>query len=69
MVEQSGELLEKTIEEIQWEAEEEIARAERLARELDKRTGHNSMHDDSKASKDEHEDGAPTSRHHLKFNS
>jgi hypothetical protein len=34
MVEQGGELSEKAIEEIQWEAEEEIARAEHLAREL-----------------------------------
>jgi hypothetical protein len=37
MVEQGGELPEKTTEEPQQEAEEEIARAERLARELDKR--------------------------------
>jgi hypothetical protein len=33
----------KTVEEIQWEAKEEIARAERLARELDKRKGHNGL--------------------------
>jgi hypothetical protein len=39
MVEQGGELSEKTAEEIQRDAEEEIARIERLARELDKRKG------------------------------
>jgi hypothetical protein len=43
MVEQGGELPEKTTKELQREAEEEIARAERLARELDKRKGHNSL--------------------------
>jgi hypothetical protein len=68
-VEQSGELPKHTIEEIQWEAMEEIGRAERLTRELDKRKGHNSMHDDSEALKDEHPDGAPTRRHHPMFNS
>jgi hypothetical protein len=31
MAEQGGELPEKTAKEMQWEAEEEIARAERLA--------------------------------------
>jgi hypothetical protein len=43
MVEQVGELSKKTAKEIQWEAEEEIARAEHLARELDKRKGHNGL--------------------------
>jgi hypothetical protein len=37
MVEQGGQLLAKTAKEIQWEAEEEIARAECLARVLIKR--------------------------------
>jgi hypothetical protein len=39
MVEQGGELSEKTTKEIQREAEEEIGRAECLARELSKRKG------------------------------
>jgi hypothetical protein len=69
MVEQGGELPEKTIEEIQREAAEEIARAKCLARELDKKKGHNDMHDDSEASKDEHPKRAPTRRHHPIFNS
>jgi hypothetical protein len=69
MVEQGGELPEKATEEIQWEAKEEIARAERLAMELDRRKGHNGMQDDSEASEDEHLDGAPTRRHHPMFNS
>jgi hypothetical protein len=43
MVEQGGELLEKTAKEIQQEPKEEIAQAECLARELDKRKGHNDM--------------------------
>jgi hypothetical protein len=49
MVEQCGELLEKTAEEIQREAEEGIARIERFARELDKRKWHNGLQDDSGA--------------------
>jgi hypothetical protein len=68
MVEQGGELPEKTIEEIQQEVEEEIARVVRWTKELDKRKGHNDMQDDSKASEDEHPDGAPTRRHHPKCN-
>jgi hypothetical protein len=44
---------------------EEIARAVRLARELDKRKGHNSLQDDSGGLEDERPDGAPTRRHHL----
>jgi hypothetical protein len=43
MVEQGGELLEKTAEEIQREAKEEIVHAKRLARELDKRKVHNGL--------------------------
>jgi hypothetical protein len=69
MVEQGGELPEKTTEELQREAEEEIARDEQLARELDKRKGHNGLQDDSGGSEDEHSDRAPTRRHHPKFNS
>jgi hypothetical protein len=69
MVEQGGELLEKTVLEIQREAEEEIPRAEHLARKLDKTKGHNGMPDDFEASEDEHPDGTPTWRHHPKFNS
>jgi hypothetical protein len=59
----------KITEEIQWEAEEEMARAVRLARELHKRKGHNSLQDDLRVSEDEPGDGASTRRHHLKFNS
>jgi hypothetical protein len=43
MVEQGGELPEKTIEEIQREVEEEIPRAKCLPRELNERKGHNGM--------------------------
>jgi hypothetical protein len=43
MVGQDGQPLEKTAEEIQWDVEEDIAHAERLARELNKRKGHNSQ--------------------------
>jgi hypothetical protein len=60
---------EKTTEEILQEAEEEIARATHLARELDKRKGHNILHDDSRALEDEPKDGAPSRRHHPKSNS
>jgi hypothetical protein len=69
MVAQDGELPEKSTEEHQWEVDEEIACAERLAWELDKWKGHNGMQDDSRASEDERPDGAPTRRHHPKFNS
>jgi hypothetical protein len=69
MVEQGGELPEKTNEELQREAKEEIAYAERLARELDKRRGHNSLQDNSGGLVDERPDGAPTRWHHPKFNS
>jgi hypothetical protein len=43
MVGQDGQPLEKTAKEIQWDVEEDIAHAERLARELNKRKGHNSQ--------------------------
>jgi hypothetical protein len=69
MVEHGGEFSEKTAKEIQREAKEEIACAECLARELDKRKGHNGLQDDSGGSEDEHPDGAPTRKHHPKFNS
>jgi hypothetical protein len=69
VVEKGGELPEKTTEELQCEVEEEIARAERLARDLDRRKGHNGLQDDSGGSEDEHKDGVPTRRHHPKFNS
>jgi hypothetical protein len=51
MVEQRGELPEKT------------------TKELDKAKGHNGLQDDSEGSEDEHMYGAPTRRHHPKFNS
>jgi hypothetical protein len=68
MVGQGDQLPEKTAEEIQREAEEEIAQAERLARELDKRKVHNDLQDDFEALEDEHLYGAPIRRHHCKFN-
>jgi hypothetical protein len=43
IVEWGGELPEKTIEELQQEAKEEIVCDERLAWELDKRKGHNDL--------------------------
>jgi hypothetical protein len=67
MVEKGGEPPEKTAEEIQREAVEEIARAEHLARELDKRKGHNGLQDILGGSEDEHSDGAPTRSYHPKF--
>jgi hypothetical protein len=69
LVAQDGELPEETTEEHQQEVDKEIACAERLAQELNKRKGHNGMQDDSGASEDERPDGAPTRRHHPKFNS
>jgi hypothetical protein len=59
----------KTTEEINWEAEEEMAQATRLARELDKRKGHNGLQNDFGALEDETGDVAPSRRHHRKFNS
>jgi hypothetical protein len=69
MVGQGNQPPEKTTKEIQREAEEEIACAKHLARELDKRKGHNILQDDSDGSTDECIDGAPSRRHHPKFNS
>jgi hypothetical protein len=69
MVEQGGELPEKIVEEIQQDAEEEIACAERLAREPDKGNEHNGLQDDSGGSEDEHRDGFPSRRHHPKYDS
>jgi hypothetical protein len=43
MVEQGEEPLEKTVEEIQWEAEEEISWAARLARDAKKGKRHNDL--------------------------
>jgi hypothetical protein len=56
----------KTTEKIVREAEKEIARAAHLART---RKRHNGKQDDSGSSNDEPRDGAPSRRHHLKFNS
>jgi hypothetical protein len=69
MVAQGDQPPKKTIEELQREAEEKIACTTRLAKEIDKRKGHINMQDDSGALEDEHPDGAPTTRHHPKFNS
>jgi hypothetical protein len=69
MVEKGGEPLEKTTKEIQQEVVEEIARAEHLARELDKKKGQNGLQDDLGGSANEHPDRACTRRHHLKFSS
>jgi hypothetical protein len=73
MVGNREELPEKTTEEMQQEADEEIARVAYLARELDQARDrgkrHNGMQDDSGASDDEPRDGAPTRRHHPKFDS
>jgi hypothetical protein len=69
MVGNGVELPEKTVEEIQREADEEIAHAACLAREAERGKRHSSLQDDSGASDDEPRDGAPTRRHHPKFNS
>jgi hypothetical protein len=68
MVGQGEEPPELTIKEIQWEAEEEIARAAHLARDAKRGKRHNSQQDDSGASDDEHRDGTPPRRDHPKFN-
>jgi hypothetical protein len=44
---------EKTVEEIQWEAEEEIARAAHLARDAERGKRNNGLQDDSGAYDDE----------------
>jgi hypothetical protein len=69
MVGNGEELLEKTSDEIQWEADEETACIAHLAREAERGKRHNGPQDDSGASDDEPRDGAPTRRHHPKFNS
>jgi hypothetical protein len=69
MVGNREELMEKTVEEIQWEADEEIAHATHLAKEAKRGKRQNDLQDDSGASDDEPRDGAPTRRHHSKFNS
>jgi hypothetical protein len=68
MVGNSEKLSDKTDEEIQWETDIEHARTARLAREAETGKRHNDMQDDSGALEDEPGDGAPTRRHHLKFN-
>jgi hypothetical protein len=57
MVGHEEELSKKTVEEIQQEADEEIARAARLAWDAKKLKRHNSLQDDSGASDDEPSDG------------
>jgi hypothetical protein len=69
MVGNREELPEKTVEEIQWEADEEIAHAAHLARETERGRSHNDLQDDLGALDDETRDGAPMRRHHPKFNS
>jgi hypothetical protein len=69
MVGQGDHVPGKTTKEIQREAKEEIAHAKRLARELDKRKGHNGLQDNSEGLVDEHRDGAPSRSHHPEFNS
>jgi hypothetical protein len=69
MVGNREELSEKTVKEIQREADEEIARAAHLARKAERGKRHNGLQDDSGALDDEPSDGAPMRRHHLKFNS
>jgi hypothetical protein len=68
MVGQGEESPEKTIEEIQQEAEEEISRTSRLASDAERGKRHNDLQDDSGAFDDEPRDGAPSRRHHPKFN-
>jgi hypothetical protein len=69
MVVNEEELLEKTVKQIQWEADEEIARACHLATEAERGQRHNGQHDDSGALDDEIKDGTPMRRLHPKFNS
>jgi hypothetical protein len=69
MVGNGEELPNKTVKEIQWETDEELARATRLATEAERGKRHNSLQDDSGVSEDEPRDGAPSRRHHLKFKS
>jgi hypothetical protein len=69
MVGNGEDLPKKTIEEIQREADEEIAHATYLAREAQRGTRHNDPQDDLGSSDDEPRDNAPVRRHHQKFNS
>jgi hypothetical protein len=69
MVGQGDQPPKKTTEEIQWEVEEEIPRAACLARDAERGKRHNSLENDFGASEDEPRDGAPSRRHHPKFNS
>jgi hypothetical protein len=69
MVRQGEELPEKIVEEIQREANEKIAQVAHLARDAKKGKRHNGLQDVSGASDDEPRDGAPSRRHHPKFNS
>jgi hypothetical protein len=61
------ELPEMTVEEIQLEANEEIAHAARLPREDERGKRHNGLQDDSGALDDKPRDGALTGRHHPNF--
>jgi hypothetical protein len=69
MVGNREELPEKTVKEIQWEADEEIAHAAHLARETERGRRHNDLQDDLGALDDETRDGTPMRTHHPKFNS
>jgi hypothetical protein len=69
MVGNGEELPDKTIKEIQWETDKELAHAAHLAKEAKRGKRHNGLQDDSDASEDEPRDVAPTRRHHSKFNS
>jgi hypothetical protein len=69
MVGNGEELPDKTVEEIQWEAEKKITHAAHLDREAKRGKRHNDLHDFSGASEDEPRDGAPVRRHHPMFNS
>jgi hypothetical protein len=59
MVGNGEELSEKTIEEIQREADEEIARASRLAKEAERGKGHNSLQGDMGVLDDDPRDDTP----------
>jgi hypothetical protein len=69
MVRQGEELPEKTIEEFQWEAEEENARATHLAKEAEKGKRHNGLQDNTESLDGEPRNGTPLRRQHPKFNS
>jgi hypothetical protein len=61
------ELSKKTVEEIQWVADKEIAHATHLVREAEIRKRHKDLQDDSGVLDDEPRDCAPTRRHHPNF--